>query len=375
MAGMPNPIEDSTSIGGAAQFFKNAEDWLNVTDPAQRRDRRTRARTSVGSFGGISPTTTLAGGNSAGGVTHFNQHWRGGSAGWWPRITAARVNSQMSTAFGSALGTVLTPGKEGLNIRLRWDCRNRDLNAVEYFYATPRETASEVWIEIVSPRAPDGFDLESNQRNYGFNPTSDLEPGSIGPFTALGDLEVANYDGTAGIDTSFDTDGEEMVRTEGFRESWSFFPIREPVENGSQVLTGLSYTRDSWRPVPGQPGTFEDESLHSETGYLLWDAGNGHAYRVIALPRGVTVLAVAHDVEPESSELRFVADADSKEPLLGGILSNPLVSESARTVRFTSTMQIVSGGSSFYYQDTAEQLRAGQEETVRHTDSNSLSRI
>jgi hypothetical protein len=376
MGGMPDPIETSSSTGGAAKFFKDVERWLNDSDPDTRRDHRNQARTRLQSFAGIS--TTLTGGMTTGGVMHFNQHWRGGSSGWWPKITPARVNSQMSSAFRSALDTVLTQGKEHLNIRLKWDCRYPDLNAVEYFWATAVETSSEVWIEIISPRAPGGpgergIDPESGRPNYGFNPISDLEEGSVGPFTVLGDQEVANYEGTAGSDTSYDNGLGDTVATDGFRESWSFFPIHEPVENGTQVLTGLSYTRDSWRPVSDQAGTFEDEPLHSETGYLLWDAQNGLAYRVIALPRGVTLLAVARDVDEESTELTFVAEADSTDPFVGGILSNPILSESVRTVSFISTMRIVDSGRSFTYDDSVEQRRSGQE--FEHTDSNSLIRI
>jgi hypothetical protein len=373
MGGMPDPIETSGSTGGAAKFFKDVERWLN--DPATRQARRAQAFQTVANFAGIGATTSLTAGMATGGLQHFNLHWRAGSSGWWPRITPARVNSQMSSAFRSAL----RPEKVHLNIRLRWDCTYRDLNAVEYFWATPVETSSEVWIEIISPRAPGGpgergVDPESGQPNYGFNETSDLEEWSVGPFTVLGDQEVANYEGTAGRDTSYDNGLGEMVTTDGFRESWSFFPIDGPVENGTQVLTGLSYTRDSWRRVPSQDEpTFEDRPLHSETGYLLWDAQNRLAYRVIALPRGVTLLAVARDVDRESTELTLVAEADSNDPFRGGILSNPILSESVRTVSFTSTMQIFDGGTSFAYRDTAEQRR--NEEGVTHTDSNTLIRI
>lgn len=371
MGGMPDPIEDSTDRGGAPKYFKHVEDWLNDTNLATRRTRRSQARTKVGNFGTISPSNTLSAGMSSGGMQHFNDHWRAGSSGWWPKITAARVNAQMSAAFASAL----QPANEQLNIRIEWDCRYRDLNAVEYFWATVHPTPSEVWIKIVSPRAQRGMDPDTYPPlpNYGFNPTSDVAPGSIGPFTPLGDMEVANYDGTAGIDTSFDNDGGEIVRTEGFRESWSFFPLGEPVENGSQVLTGLSYTRDSWRPT-GEEDMFEEQSLHSETGYLLWDAQNGHAYRVIALPRGVTLLAVATDVGAESTELKFEADAEANDPFRGGIVSNPILSGSVRTVRFASTMRIDVGGGAFDYEDIAEQVRDG-EERVRHTDTNRVERI
>jgi hypothetical protein len=372
MGGMPDPIETSDSAGGAARFFKDIERWLN--DPATRQARRGQAFQRVANFAGIGATPLLSAGMATGGLQHFNRHWRAGTSGWWPRTTPARVNSQMSSAFRSAL----RPQKVHLDIRLRWDCTYRDLNADEYFWATAVERGSEVWIEIISPRAPGGpgergIDPESGRPNYGFNPTSNLQEGSVGPFTVLGDQEVANYEGTEGRDTSYDNDLGDIVTTDGFRESWSFFPI-DPVENVTQELTGLSYTRDSWRRVPDQDEpTFEEKLLHSETGYLLWDAPNDLAYRVIVLPRGVTLLAVARDVNRDPTVLTFDAVADSTDPFLGGILSNPILSQSVRTVGFRSIMRIVDGGRSFTYEETAEQRRT--EQGVTHTDSNTLIRI
>ncbi len=221
------------------------------------------------------------------------------------------------------------------------------------------------------------IDPESGLPNYGFS-LSDLEPGSLGPFTVLGHSLVANYDSTQGSDTSFDNDRNEVAHNEGFRESWSFFPLPEPVENGPQVLDGLSYTRDSWRrrePTDDEePPVFEDKALHRETGYLLWDGDAQQAYRVIALPRGVTVLAATQEirVNDDATELVFVAVA-SDDPQTGGIVSNPILSGSAQTFRFESTMVITKDGSSFSYEDTARQTRADAE--VEHVDTNTLERV
>ena len=57
-------------------------------------------------------------------------------------------------------------------------------------------------------------------------------------------------------------------------------------------------------------------------------------------------------------ELRFEADTTSDDPLKGGILSNPLLAQSARTVSFTSKLTIVDNGTSFSYEDPSEQQRA-----------------
>ena len=198
---------------------------------------------------------------------------------------------------------------------------------------------------------------------------------AAGPFTPLGDLDVANYDGIAGADRSVDNASGAPGENNGFRESWSFFPINDPIANASQTLVGLSYTRDSWRRVGSdEEETFEEEPLHSETGYLLWDKEHSQAYRVIAMPRGVTVLAVAQDVSEDTTELRFEADTTSDDPLKGGILSNPLLAQSARTVRFTSKLTISDNGASFSYVDSSEQQR-GDTVPFVHTDENSLTRV
>ena len=141
------------------------------------------------------------------------------------------------------------------------------------FSATPYVIGNAVWIYARTPRAPGNVaDPATGLTNFGFHPTSNLSAESAGPFAPLGDLEVANYDGTAGFDSSFDHALKAVTDTNGFRESWSFFPIHDPVENGSQTLVGLSYTRDSWRRIGAdEEDTFAEEPLHRRTGYLLWD--------------------------------------------------------------------------------------------------------
>ena len=101
---------------------------------------------------------------------------------------------------------------------------------------------------------------------------SRLTPGSIGPFTPLGDLDVvANYDGTAGFDSSFDNDRGEITENNGFHG-------RGP--SSRSTTASRTRHRTSWgsatRATPGARGadedfTFEEKPLHSETGYLLWD--------------------------------------------------------------------------------------------------------
>jgi len=381
MAGMPSVTETSTDIGGAAQFFRQVEGWLNVANLQTRKSNRAGARGRVdNNFAGVG-TTTLA---PVGGFGHFNRHWRKmqsavgnpppGDRPWWPNITAARVNEQMGAAFFAALA----PANDPLDIRLWWDCSELNLNAGDSKF-TARAIARDgaIYVEIRSPRAPGNVpDPATGLANYGFNPESNLTPGSLGPFTRLGDLDVANYDGTAGFDSSFDNDRGAITENNGFRESWSFFPINDRVENASQNVVGLSYTRDSWRRVGADDNfTFEEKPLHSETGYVLWDEDHGQAYRAIAMPRGVTVLAVARGVTGDSTELHFDTEPTEDDPLGGGILANPVLNQTTRTARFTSTLTIREGGTSFTYDDVAEQQRTDSEEIFRHTDSNTLVRV
>jgi hypothetical protein len=377
MAGMPRPIETSNDIGGAGQFFRQVEGWLNDPNPQTRHDHRAAARGRVvNNFSGVG-TTTLA--NNPG-IQHFNTHWRHLGAGggsdqraWWPNITRDRVDQQMGAAFAAALA----PENDALNIRLRWDCHEVNLNAGNAsFSARCEASGTEVWIDIWSPRAPGTApDPATNLPNFGFNAISNLPPGFAGPFTPLGDFGVANYDGTAGFDSSFNNDQGAITENNGFRESWSFFPINDEIDNASQQLVGLSYTRDSWRRVgEDEDFTFEEKPLHSETGYLLWDEEHRQAYRIIAMPRGVTVLAVAQDIGAETAELHFDTEAVGNDPVGGGIQSNPFLTEAARTTRFRSTLTIADRGKAFTYDDVADQERADSD-PVRHTDSNTLVRV
>jgi hypothetical protein len=235
-----------------------------------------------------------------------------------------------------------------------------------------------VWVEIRSPRPPGHVhDPDSDRPNFGYTPTSTLAPASLGPITLLGNFEApANFDGTAGFDSSFNNDQGEITENNGFRESWTFFPLNDRVENAAQNLVGLSYTRDSWRRVGADEAfTFEEKPLHSETGYLLWDEDHEQVYRVIAMPRGVTVLAVARNVTAGSTELVFDTEPTEDDPFGGGILSNPFLNQSMTTSRFTSTLTIGEEGKAFSYADTVVQQRTESEEPMVHTDSNSLMRV
>jgi hypothetical protein len=153
---MPNPVETSASTGGSAQFFGQVEGWLN--DPVNRQTNRAQALGAVaGNLANVTTANNLIGppgptlaGNP--GVNHFNRHWRGGSSGWWPNISSARVSSQL----GSALTTALQPTNLSRDVRFSWDCSNTDVNAGDsaFTVSVDLSQAGQVWINITSPRAP-----------------------------------------------------------------------------------------------------------------------------------------------------------------------------------------------------------------------------
>ena len=151
MAGMPDPVETSDDNGGAANYFKFIEDWLNDPNLETRKNNRAQAKSRVaGNLAGVT-APTLSGTKSNDGMNHFNRHWRGGSSGWWPNITKARVDSELSKAFDAAL----RPANNNLKIRIRWDCTNTNVNdRNSAFSASVRNQGGAVWIDITSPRAP-----------------------------------------------------------------------------------------------------------------------------------------------------------------------------------------------------------------------------
>jgi hypothetical protein len=186
----------------------------------------------------------------------------------------------------------------------------------------------------------------------------DLDPelaANLGPLVHL----VGTWEGDAGKDIA--PQGGQPDET-AFRERMSFDPLG-PVQNREQLLWGLDYRTMAW-PLGAE------DAFHREVGYWLWDPSARHLMRCFMVPRGVTLIAGA-TCEPDARQFTLTAEAGS--PTFG-ILSNPYLDATGKTIKYELTVTIHDDGSFHYAEDTVLQL-AGRPAPFHHTDENTLRRV
>lgn len=178
---------------------------------------------------------------------------------------------------------------------------------------------------------------------------------NLGPFAPL----IGTWEGEKGVDVSPERNGSEETK---FRERLSFEPLG-PVINGPQVLYGMSYKAVAW-PIG------EEKAFHQEVGYWLWDPKDKQVMRCFMVPRGVVLIA-GGTAEPEAKSFNMEANAGSETY---GILSNPFINTSKRTIKYTLSVTIENNDHFSYEEDTVLQIH-GVKEPFHHTDGNRLQRV
>jgi hypothetical protein len=181
-------------------------------------------------------------------------------------------------------------------------------------------------------------------------------PADLGPLAAL----AGTWEGDEGLDVAFGNKEGRPIETP-YRERAVFNPFG-PVDNGTQCLFGLDYRMSAWRAG-------EDDPFHTEVGYWLWDAADSQLMRCFMVPRGCTLLAGGL-VAPDAKTFSLQAEVGSETY---GILSNPYLAASARTVLYQVTITV--DGDTFTYDENTmvELKRTGQ--PFSHTDRNRLRRV
>ena len=176
-----------------------------------------------------------------------------------------------------------------------------------------------------------------------------------GPLAAL----IGAWEGNDGLDISYHN-AHGQVRETPYREQVTMDPFG-PVANGSQTLYGLDYRMSAWR-------LDEESPFHTEVGYWLWDAKDGHVIRCFVVPRGTALLAGGSASASDSS---FSLEASVGSETYG-ILSNLYLAAKARTVKYTCQVSVVDGV--FNYESTTTYVHGigGQ---IAHTDRNTLRRV
>jgi hypothetical protein len=90
----------------------------------------------------------------------------------------------------------------------------------------------------------------------------------------------------------------------------------------------------------------------------------------LGIPRGQSLLAAGH-AEPDATEFEVTATVGSE---VYGILSNPFLDESFRTVSYRIHVTVNEDGTWSYEQEGVLQI-PGRTELFRHTDRNTLTKV
>ncbi|HKA92891.1 MAG TPA: heme-binding beta-barrel domain-containing protein [Acidimicrobiia bacterium] len=185
---------------------------------------------------------------------------------------------------------------------------------------------------------------------------SDLgpEPAVLGPLAPL----IGEWQGDRGTDDSY-----VYIRSRDesapFHELSSFTPAG-PAHNGAQSLYRLDYTTTAWR-------IGEELPFHTEIGYWFWDAQHELVMRGLVTPRGIVVLA-GGSARPGDTEITVSTDMEGF-----GILSNPHLTTTARTIGFLMTVDL-SKPDEFTYDQQTFMYQPHREDVYCHRDRNTLVR-
>jgi hypothetical protein len=147
-----------------------------------------------------------------------------------------------------------------------------------------------------------------------------------------------------------------------FVERYELQPI-DPQTNGPQLFYGLRYHTHIVKPG-------EVETFHDQVGYWLWEPAAGNVVHSLTIPRGQAVLA-GGSAAPDATEFEVRAELGSE---VYGILSNPFLDRSFRTVSLRMRVTVHDDGTWSYEEHTMMQI-PGREGLVDHVDRNTLRRI
>jgi hypothetical protein len=187
-------------------------------------------------------------------------------------------------------------------------------------------------------------------------PTPDVDTlANLGPLTALAGIWTSD----SGRDVNPKPQGPEE---QSFIETAELQPI-DAQTNGPQLFYGLRYHTHIVKPG-------EVETFHDQVGYWLWEPASGQVILTLSIPRGQTAMAVGQTTA-DASTFRLEAVRGSET---NGILSNPFLEYTFKTVSYAISVSIHADGTWSYEQDTVL-IIPGQTEPFHHTDHNRLRKI
>ena len=147
-----------------------------------------------------------------------------------------------------------------------------------------------------------------------------------------------------------------------FFEHYELQPIDRQT-NGPQLFYGLRYHTHLVKPG-------EVETFHDQVGYWLWEPAAHTVTLTLGIPRGQVLLASGPAVgDATDFELKATVDSETY-----GILSNPFLDQSFRTVGYRIHVTAHPDGTWSYVEEGLLQI-PGRAETFHHVDRNTLSRV
>ncbi len=178
---------------------------------------------------------------------------------------------------------------------------------------------------------------------------------NLGPLTPM----AGTWEGLGGADEHPVAEGTER---NSFVERYELEPI-DPQTNGPQLFYGLRYHIHIVKPG-------EVETFHDQVGYWLWEPAARTVMLTLAIPRGQVLLAGGR-AEADSRDFEVSAAIGSETY---GILSNPFLEKSFRTLSYRMHVTVHDDGTWSYEEEGVLDI-PGREEPFRHIDRNTLTRV
>ena len=178
---------------------------------------------------------------------------------------------------------------------------------------------------------------------------------NLGPLRPMAGV----WEGTKGSDAHPVVEGTEHNT---FVEHYDLQPIDRQT-NGPQLFYGLRYHTHITKPG-------EAETFHDQVGYWLWEPAAEAVTLTLGIPRAQALLA-SGPAAADATDFELTATLGSE---VYGILSNPFLDQSFRTLSYRIHVTVNDDGTWSYEEEGVLQI-PGREELFSHTDRNTLSRI
>ena len=178
---------------------------------------------------------------------------------------------------------------------------------------------------------------------------------NLGPLRPMAGV----WEGTKGSDQHPVVEGTEA---DAFVEHYELHPIDRQT-NGPQLFYGLRYHTHITKPG-------EAETFHDQVGYWLWEPEARAVTLTLGIPRA-QVLMASGPAESDATDFELTATVGSE---VHGILSNPFLQQSFRTLSYRIHVTVNADGTWSYEEEGVLQI-PGRDEVFRHIDTNTLTMI